>query len=61
MDIDGISARQYAIGVLARLRERVERAGVDAGDVFKVPPESVPVARVLLLADSCRADYRELF
>lgn len=61
MKTDDTSARQYAIDVLARLRERIERTDVDAGDVFEVAPESVSAARVMRLANECQMDYRDLF
>lgn len=61
MGTEGISARQYSIDVLAKLREIVERAGVDAGNLFQLEPESVPVARVIRLAMESGVGYLELF
>lgn len=61
MNTDVANARQYTIDVLTRLREQVERTGVDAGDTFEVAPESVSAARALLLADECGMDYSDLF
>lgn len=56
-----LDVRQFSVNVLARLREQVERAGVEPGDTFTLDAESVPVARVILLAGECGVDYLDLF
>ena len=56
-----LDVHQYSISVLARLREQVERAGVEPGDTFTLDAESVPVARVMRLASECGVSYSDLF
>ena len=53
-------ARQYSVDVVARLREHVERAGVEPGDTFRLDAQSVPVARVMRLARDCGVSYLDL-